>query len=121
MGDDQREQYFEDHTPAFLVYCGATIVNGVLDLPAGAPLALHLVGELLEREFDISYAEKLAQPRGEGHAFGFVHRRLMGGNVVPVVPLVVNTYYPPNQFRRVVPFHDRRGARPRGARGLCGG
>ena len=121
VGDDQREQYFEDNTPAFLVYCGASIVNSVLELP-GAPeywrrarslyhepdapreypvardLALHLVDALMD-EFDLSYADRLAKPRGEGHAFGFVHRRLMKSQPVPVVPLVVNTYYPPNQPR----------------------
>ncbi len=34
---------------------------------------------------------------GEGHAFGFVHKRLMPRAVVPIVPVMVNTYYPPNQ------------------------
>jgi hypothetical protein len=121
VGDDQREQYFEDNMPAFLVYCGATIANSTLDLPAGAPeywkrarsvyhepaaareypvaneLALHLVRSI--EDFDLAYAEKLARPRGEGHAFGFVHRRLMAARIVPIVPLVVNTYYPPNQPR----------------------
>ena len=123
VGDDQREQYFEDNTPAFLVYCGASIRNSTLDLPAEAPeywkrarsqyheahaprdypvareLAFHLVEHLLDGEFDVAFSEKLAKPRGEGHAFGFVHRRLMGVSAVPVVPLVVNTYYPPNQPR----------------------
>jgi 3-O-methylgallate 3,4-dioxygenase len=60
---------------------------------------LHLVGFLLDSEFDVAFSEKLAKPRGEGHAFGFVHRRLLPQNVVPIVPLVVNTYYPPNQPR----------------------
>jgi 3-O-methylgallate 3,4-dioxygenase len=123
VGDDQKEQYFEDNLPAFLVYCGKTIVNGVQDLPAGAPeywkrarsqyfepdapreypvaagLAVHLIGNLLDQGFDIAYGESLPKPRGEGHAFGFVHRRLLAGHVVPVVPVVVNTYYPPNQPR----------------------
>jgi Catalytic LigB subunit of aromatic ring-opening dioxygenase len=121
VGDDQREQYFEDNMPAFLVYCGATIVNSTLELPRDAPeywkrarslyhepdapraypvakdLALHLVQSI--GDFDLAYAEKLAQPRGEGHAFGFVHRRLMGERIIPIVPVVVNTYYPPNQPR----------------------
>ena len=121
VGDDQHEQYFEDNMPAFLVYCGTSIVNSTLNLPAEAPaywkrarslyhepaaareypvakdLALHLVQSI--DDFDLAYAEKLAKPRGEGHAFGFVHRRLMGERIVPIVPLVVNTYYPPNQPR----------------------
>ena len=123
VGDDQKEQYVEDNLPAFLVYCGASIVNGVMDLPAGAPgywkrarsqyfepevpreypvasdLALHLVRSLVESDFDVAYGQSLPRPRGEGHAFGFVHRRLLAAGVVPVVPVVVNTYYPPNQPR----------------------
>jgi 3-O-methylgallate 3,4-dioxygenase len=127
VGDDQHEQYFEDNMPAFLVYCGASIANSTLDLPAEAPeywkrarsvyhepsapreypvareLALHLIQSI--EDFDLSYGEKLARPRGEGHAFGFVHRRLMGEGIVPIVPLVVNTYYPPNQPRPRRCFH----------------
>jgi Catalytic LigB subunit of aromatic ring-opening dioxygenase len=123
VGDDQREQYFDDNMPTFLVYCGWTIRNSTLDLPAEAPeywkrarsqyhepdaprdypvareLGLHLIETLLDQGFDVSFSEKLSKPRGEGHAFGFVHRRLMGAKVAPVVPLVVNTYYPPNQPR----------------------
>jgi 3-O-methylgallate 3,4-dioxygenase len=123
VGDDQREQYFEDNMPAFLVYCGASIGNSTLEVPAEAPdywkrarsqyhepeaprdypvdrgLALHLIDALLEAEFDVSIAQRLARPRGEGHAFGFVHRRLLGGAALPIVPIVVNTYYPPNQPR----------------------
>jgi hypothetical protein len=123
VGDDQREQYHDDNMPAFLVYCGETIANSPLDLPDEAPaywkrarsqyhepdapraypvaaaLARHLVERLTEHEFDVSCANALARPRGEGHAFGFVHRRLMERGVVPIVPVVVNTYYPPNQPR----------------------
>ena len=32
-----------------------------------------------------------------GHAWSFVHQRLMGDRVVPIVPVLLNTYYPPNQ------------------------
>jgi aromatic ring-opening dioxygenase catalytic subunit (LigB family) len=32
-----------------------------------------------------------------GHAFGFVIRRLLGDGQIPVVPLLLNTFYPPNQ------------------------
>ena len=31
------------------------------------------------------------------HAWGFVYRRIMRDNVVPHVPVFVNTFYPPNQ------------------------
>lgn len=121
VGDDQREQYLDDNLPAFLVYCGASIANGPLDLPAEAPeywkrarsvyhepqgmreypvaadLGLHLIESLVADGFDMAIGKTLPRPRGEGHAFGFVHRRLMADQVVPIVPVVVNTYYPPNQ------------------------
>jgi 3-O-methylgallate 3,4-dioxygenase len=124
VGDDQREQYLEDNQPAFLVYGGATIENAPMALPQNAPeywkrarsqyhepdarraypvasqLALHITRFLVDQEFDVSFASTLARPRGEGHAFGFVHRRLLGASTaLPIVPLVVNTYYPPNQPR----------------------
>lgn len=125
VGDDQREQYLEDNQPAFLVYCGETIENGPLQLPDTAPeywkrarsqyhepygmraypvaaeLAFHITLDLCGAGFDVAYAKSLSRPpRGEGHAFGFVHRRLLGGRTeLPIVPFVVNTYYPPNQPR----------------------
>jgi 3-O-methylgallate 3,4-dioxygenase len=58
-----------------------------------------MIGFLIENDFDVAYGAMLPRPRGEGHAFGFVHRRLLAGSIVPVVPVVVNTYYPPNQPR----------------------
>lgn len=121
VGDDQKEQFLEDNLPAMLIYSGETIDNDILPLPASAPeywktarsqfheaetrrtypvasgLARHLTESLVAGGFDISHSEKLPRPRGEGHAYGFVHRRLMTRYLVPIVPVVLNTYYPPNQ------------------------
>jgi len=123
VGDDQREQYRDENLPAFLVYWGERITNTVSDLPDSAPaywrraraqyhepdgprdypvaadLGRHLIERLIEQEFDVAHGRKLPRDRGEGHAFGFVHRRLMAGRIVPVLPIAVNTYYPPNQPR----------------------
>jgi aromatic ring-opening dioxygenase catalytic subunit (LigB family) len=33
---------------------------------------------------------------GFGHAFGFVVKRLFKGKSIPIVPVLLNTYYPPN-------------------------
>jgi len=33
------------------------------------------------------------------HAFGFVYRKIMRDRVLPHVPVVLNTFYPPNQPR----------------------
>ena len=121
IGDDQKEQFLEDNLPAMLIYSGATVDNDVLPLPETAPaywkkarsqfhepvarktypvatgLARHMTESLVAAGFDLSHSEKLPRPIGEGHAYGFVHQRLMRGNIAPIVPVVLNTYYPPNQ------------------------
>ena len=123
VGDDQHEQFFDDNMPAMLIYWGETIENNPLHMeedapafwrkarsqfheaaqsrqyPVDAKLALHLIEQLMEQGFDISQSKRLARDHGEGHAFGFVHRRLMNGHVVPIVPVALNTYFPPNQPR----------------------
>jgi 3-O-methylgallate 3,4-dioxygenase len=124
IGDDQNEQYADDNMPAILIYGGETIENSPMNVdddtpdwwikarsqyhvagdkrayPVAAPLALPLTNVLMDRGFDISHAKRLAKDRGEGHAFGFVHQRLMNDKaVVPIVPVALNTYFPPNQPR----------------------
>ena len=56
-----------------------------------------MVEFLIGHDFDISYSETLPRDHGEGHAFGFVHNRLLQGGSPPVVPIFMNTYFPPNQ------------------------
>jgi 3-O-methylgallate 3,4-dioxygenase len=65
--------------------------------PVDVRLAEHLISALIEREFDVSVANALPDGEGEGHAFAFVHRRIIQDASVPVVPVFLNTYYPPNQ------------------------
>ena len=123
IGDDQKEQYDDDNLPAVLIYWGDTIENELSDVPedapafwrkarsqyheesaarsypVDAPLAHHMIDALMDGGFDIAQSKRLGKPRGEGHAFGFVHRRLMRERIVPIVPIALNTYYPPNQPR----------------------
>ncbi|MBV9552424.1 MAG: extradiol ring-cleavage dioxygenase, partial [Alphaproteobacteria bacterium] len=66
------------------------------EYPVDAALARHLIGELIERDFDVAASDRVPDGAGEGHAIGFIHRRIMQ-EVVPVVPVNINTYYPPNQ------------------------
>lgn len=119
VGDDQKELYDDDNMPAILLYRGETIRNVPLkghpgpdwarnasaryferdvarDYPVDAKLAEHLIAQLME-DFDLSCANTLAEGYGEGHAFGFVHNRLLAGTTIPVVPVFLNTYFPPNQ------------------------
>jgi 3-O-methylgallate 3,4-dioxygenase len=120
VGDDQDELYHPDNMPGMLVYYGETIPNVPLgadfkgpewarratarwyeekeprDYPVDASIARHLIDELIDREFDIATSDATPQGEGEGHAIGFVHKRIMK-DVVPIVPICINTYYPPNQ------------------------
>src|SRR5216683_2084472 len=119
VGDDQEELYHSDNMPGILVYYGETIRNVPMapvaepnwgwrasarwheekvprDYPVDSRLARHLIDELIEREFDVAASDGVADGEGEGHAIGFVHKRILQ-EVVPIVPVCVNTYYPPNQ------------------------
>lgn len=120
IGDDQHELFGERHMPSIGVYWGDTIRNGLRQpLPASdwygraqmmrleewaerrypchRPLALHLIDGLGRRGFDVSAMSDLPDGACEGHAFSFVHRRYMSHAVVPIVPVFLNTFYPPNQ------------------------
>jgi hypothetical protein len=120
VGDDQKELYHDDNLPSLLIYRGATIRNqprganagpdwarrasaryyeerDAKDYPVDAALATHLIGALIDGEFDVASADRVPEGGGEGHALGFVHKRLMNGAALPVVPVFINTYYPPNQ------------------------
>lgn len=124
IGDDQNEQFFDDNMPAMLIYWGETIENNPLHMeedapqfwrkarsqyhvagqarqyPVAAKLGLHLIESLIDQGFDISQSKRLSKEHGEGHAFGFVHQRMMDdAHIVPIVPVALNTYFPPNQPR----------------------
>jgi catalytic LigB subunit of aromatic ring-opening dioxygenase len=119
VGDDQDELYHADNMPGMLVYYGETIANVPLKpaanpdwgwraaarwyeekeprrYPVDASLARHLIDRLIDDEFDIAASDGTPEGEGEGHAIGFVHKRIMK-DVVPIVPVCINTYYPPNQ------------------------
>jgi 3-O-methylgallate 3,4-dioxygenase len=45
----------------------------------------------------------------EGHAYSFIPRRFMPDGPIPIVPIMLNTYYPPNQpSPRVASISARR-------------
>ena len=121
IGDDQGEWFSADNQPALCIYWGESVENlpppreGLLPLrrlsywgyygdgtnrayPVDAALGRHLV-ETLTREHEFDVAHVRVQPRHApfGHAWGFVHQRIMGDRIVPIVPVLLNTYFPPNQ------------------------
>ena len=120
VGDDQYELFHDQHMPSIGIYYGATIRNAArpavpaedwhrraqlrrreeeqdVHYPCHRALALHLIEGLVEREFDVSAMAGLVGDQFEGHAYAFVHRRYLDGTSLPIVPIFLNTYNPPNQ------------------------
>src|SRR5262249_42072885 len=58
----------------------------------------HLIGGLMRREFDVCSLGALQPKQFEGHAFSYIHRTYLKGRTLPVVPILLNTYYPPTQI-----------------------
>jgi 3-O-methylgallate 3,4-dioxygenase len=59
-------------------------------------LARHLIERLTEAEFDTCALRAIPPDQHEGHAFSYIHRTYLAGRAVPIVPVFINTYYPPN-------------------------
>jgi hypothetical protein len=66
--------------------------------PGHRAFALELISGLLDRNVDVATSAEVIDPKtaGFGHAFGFVVKRLFKGKSIPIVPVLLNTYYPPN-------------------------
>lgn len=126
VGNDQRELFTEENFPAICVYWGETIENRprtegqIAALPPGIAIAErghappedavypghpdlgnHIIRSVMEEGFDVAASSVL--PEGSGyangipHAYGFIYRQIMKDRVIPNVPVMINTFYPPNQ------------------------
>lgn len=121
IGDDQDELFNLANMPAISVFYGERIVMRPRRIDAGSPswlptvakgyamdqahafpgapaFALDLIEHLIASDVDVGAASRVDEPQraGFGHACGFVMQRLFGGKPIPVVPILLNTYYPPN-------------------------
>jgi hypothetical protein len=121
VGDDQEELFSPANQPAISIFYGDEVVTsskyGAEDLPEwlrvvgreylmdrphvikGDPaFAQRIISGLLDRDVDISVCERVenSAKAGFGHAYGFIVNRLLRRTGIPVVPLLLNTYYPPN-------------------------
>jgi aromatic ring-opening dioxygenase catalytic subunit (LigB family) len=115
FGDDQHEQFNDENMPAVAIYHGETVEvhprtarpggnfptlhleQTATEYPNAAELANHVITSLTDQEFEITRMNKLRAERGIGHAFSFLYQRLWPECNVPIVPVMVNSYYPPNQ------------------------
>jgi hypothetical protein len=118
FGNDHRE-FFANNLPAMGVYLGESIDSVPIDpesvgpsirpalwarqadrreaYPCDAALSAHVIAGLVEDGFDMAAIDYQDPDRSIGHAYTHVRRRIMGDEAVPIVPVIINSYYPPNQ------------------------
>ncbi len=118
IGDDQRELFLDDGMPTFSVFWGenvkvvpkeklppsleparwANFGEKLEEYPCHPELGEHIIRSMMKEGFDVAQLTKQAEGRGIGHSYIFTHERLMLKNKnIPMVPIMVNTYFPPNQ------------------------
>jgi OH-DDVA oxygenase/3-O-methylgallate 3,4-dioxygenase len=127
FGNDQQELFKDNMMPAYTIFNGEVIWNepatdeqaamhppGIhesawghkpsvyTEYPGHPELANHLIKSLADKHFDVTRANELPRHEnhwhsGIGHAFGFIYRQIMEDKVVPNVPIIANTFFPPNQ------------------------
>ena len=95
LGGDHVEGFFLTSVPALAVYVGAT-VSGKFDryrytFDVHEPLARAVLEQGIERGFDLTYSQDLALD----YAFYVPLHFAMPSRSVPIVPLYVNVYLPP--------------------------
>ncbi len=108
VADDQHENILDDNMPPFTLYIGeeaeASVSLAYFNEPKSANrtrykmdhrLAQGLVENLMDAGFDPAYSKLLRYEGGLGHAFARVLKFLTPDASVPVIPVMVNTYYPP--------------------------
>lgn len=115
FGDDQHEQFDDANQPIFCVFHGeqmpvvprhrSTGWNQFREASAApetayvgqADLGTYLVETLCQEGFDVARSNKLREGVGLGHAFTVPYNRLLPGASIPMVPVMINTFFPPNQ------------------------
>ena len=123
IGDDQEELFSSANMPAISVFFGEHVTMHPFQITEQSPswlsavtkgyamdaahefaghpeLAQDIIRGLIERDIDIATSACVKNPHeaGFGHAYGFLIARLFGSRPIPVVPVLLNTYYPPNQM-----------------------
>jgi hypothetical protein len=122
VGDDQGELFQPGKLPAIAIFYGSEIATHpgkygaptapdwmkqvgrgyMMDqthrMPGHPALALQMIEGLMDRGVDLGTVATVDDPHqaGFGHAYGFVVKRLFRGRTIPVVPVLLNTYFPPN-------------------------
>jgi hypothetical protein len=108
VGDDQHENLVDDNMPPFSIFMGEEVEASVslryLNQPKSenrtkyrvdAKLAGALVAGLMDEGFDPAYSKRTRYDGGLGHAFARVLKFLTPDATRRIIPVMVNTYYPP--------------------------
>ena len=123
LGKDQKE-IFIDVSPSIALFMGDTIHNGPPQRPVYAPdrevtypghpeLARHLIRAFQNDDFDMTEVFKWpvntwmkTHSYAVPHAYAFIYHQIMQDDVPPNVPIIMNTFYPPNQpsMQRAIDF-----------------
>jgi OH-DDVA oxygenase/3-O-methylgallate 3,4-dioxygenase len=126
VGDDQHEWFQPEMQPAFTVFHGASVVNTAFveegaegrrptlamvsrmrhppvdhQYPVASDLSERIIAQAIADEFDVAASARPpmfdGRPISIGHAVQFIYRRILRDRPVPLVPIFLNTFYPPNQ------------------------
>ncbi|HMF50292.1 MAG TPA: hypothetical protein VK603_16690, partial [Candidatus Saccharimonadales bacterium] len=109
VGDDQHENLIDDNMPPFTIFMGkeaeASLSLRYLNQSKSenrtkysidAKLAEALLNGLMEEGFDPSYSRQTRYAGGLGHAFARVLKFVSPEASYKVIPVMINTYYPPS-------------------------
>ncbi|MEJ0065219.1 MAG: hypothetical protein WDM85_07030 [Caulobacteraceae bacterium] len=120
IGDDHKEVFQDDNMPALSVYWGETLPykpTGMMkwkydpklkpdywywqeehEYPVASEFARRLIGDLMERDFDPAHSKYYMPEQCMSHSYAYVYRRIMTKKIYPIIPVNINTYFPPNQM-----------------------
>jgi 3-O-methylgallate 3,4-dioxygenase len=119
IGNDQDEMFKFDNMPAMAVYWGDTVLDiprpietlhesqvpgewayhgtEVEAYPTHSGLGLHLVKSLIRDQFDVAQMNEQPAGRSIGHSYTFFrHRVFKDDAVIPMVPVMFNSFFEPN-------------------------
>jgi hypothetical protein len=128
IGDDQHEWFQSQVQPSFAIACGTGVLNKKFDpehyakappgiavaapghlppedqmYPVAQDLATHIIEQTIIDEFDVTSCAEIPEnakgPIGITHSVGFIVRRIMDDKPIPLVPVLQNTFWPPNQAK----------------------
>lgn len=124
IGDDQLELFSYANMPALSIYYGDKIQSGLVpgryhvsetirqgiakgyamdahhEFASAPAFARELLESLIEQGFDVGGHREMpvtGEAQGIGHAYGIMVTQLLANKPIPIVPVLVNTYYPPSQ------------------------